>query len=453
MTTYGLTSAGFRAKTTAEVLAELDAAVKAQLGANVNTQSDSILGVIITILADREGELWELLQSVYAGLDPDQATSDQLRALAALTGTVPAAATKSTALLSATGTPATVLAVGRIAAVAGSPSSRFVTTAEATLAAATAWAGTTAYVVGDIRTNASRIYRCITAGTSAGSGGPTTTAADITDNTAHWRYLGEGTGYATVAAEGEVTGPVVGNAYTITSIVTPVSGWSNVTNILDAAVGTNEETDAALRVRRVVELSAQGAGTVETIRAKVSKVTGVLDAVCFENTTDTTDGSGRPPHSVHVVVEQGTSTALAVATAIFESKPAGIATHGSQSQAVTDSRGASHTIKWDWASAVNIYVDVDINVIAADFPADGADQIEAAIIAYGDALLIGRDVIAEKIRALVWAIPGVYDITDFDIATSGPPPVGASNITINATQVADFDTSRIVVNVTPVTPS
>lgn len=52
-----------------------------------------------------------------------------------------------------------------------------------------AWAATTAYTVGQYVTNSSNIYRCITAGTSAGTGGPTGTTADITDGTVHWAYV------------------------------------------------------------------------------------------------------------------------------------------------------------------------------------------------------------------------------------------------------------------------
>ena len=37
--------------------------------------------------------------------------------------------------------------------------------------------------------NKGNAYQCITAGTTAGSGGPAGTGADITDNTAHWKYL------------------------------------------------------------------------------------------------------------------------------------------------------------------------------------------------------------------------------------------------------------------------
>lgn len=53
-----------------------------------------------------------------------------------------------------------------------------------------AWVQSTAYVIGDrVNNDTGKIYECITAGTSAGSGGPTGTNADITDNTAHWKYV------------------------------------------------------------------------------------------------------------------------------------------------------------------------------------------------------------------------------------------------------------------------
>jgi hypothetical protein len=48
------------------------------------------------------------------------------------------------------------------------------------------WAATTAYGVGSYVTNGNVLYRCITAGTSAGSGGPTGNGTDITDGTVHW---------------------------------------------------------------------------------------------------------------------------------------------------------------------------------------------------------------------------------------------------------------------------
>lgn len=54
-----------------------------------------------------------------------------------------------------------------------------------------AWQPTTAYAQWTSWvSNAGNVYECVTQGTSAGAGGPTTTDADITDGAVHWRYIG-----------------------------------------------------------------------------------------------------------------------------------------------------------------------------------------------------------------------------------------------------------------------
>lgn len=51
------------------------------------------------------------------------------------------------------------------------------------------WQALTPYLAGQTVTNDGRkLYVCITAGTSAASGGPTGTSQNITDGSAHWRY-------------------------------------------------------------------------------------------------------------------------------------------------------------------------------------------------------------------------------------------------------------------------
>jgi hypothetical protein len=72
-------------------------------------------------------------------------------------------------------------------ATAGSPSYWQCTTAGRI---APAWIISTAYTVGVLALNdTNKIYECVTAGTSAGSGGPTGTGSAITDGTVVWNYL------------------------------------------------------------------------------------------------------------------------------------------------------------------------------------------------------------------------------------------------------------------------
>ncbi|MES2180699.1 MAG: hypothetical protein V4493_01190 [Pseudomonadota bacterium] len=57
-----------------------------------------------------------------------------------------------------------------------------------TSTAAPAWTGSTAYTVGSYKTNGANQYKCVTAGMSASSGGPTGTGTAITDGSAVWDY-------------------------------------------------------------------------------------------------------------------------------------------------------------------------------------------------------------------------------------------------------------------------
>jgi len=53
-----------------------------------------------------------------------------------------------------------------------------------------AWQASTPYVLNQQVNNGGNTYICTTAGTSAGSGGPTGTGSGITDGTAVWNYVG-----------------------------------------------------------------------------------------------------------------------------------------------------------------------------------------------------------------------------------------------------------------------
>lgn len=56
----------------------------------------------------------------------------------------------------------------------------------------TAWAGSTAYSLGDKVVNGGNAYYCTTSGTSAASGGPSGTGTGIADGTVVWKYIVNG---------------------------------------------------------------------------------------------------------------------------------------------------------------------------------------------------------------------------------------------------------------------
>lgn len=428
MSSFGVLTTGFAKKSRQDIIDEIVASLVADISPNLNTQSTSILGQLVGVFADQLSQDWDVLEDVYDSQYPDSSFGASLDGVAAITGATRLPATKSTVTLIATGDDATLLPLARQARV---PSGGiFETLAPTTLALASVWTITTAYSIGDIVSNDSpeNIYVCVIAGTSAGSGGPTGEGVAIVDATVTWRFLGDGVAFNTVAAEATLTGLVVGLAFQVTEIVTAVSGWLSVNNQVDAVLGTVVETDSALRQRREALLTVSGKGTVDTIRAKLLQVTGVTEALVFENDTDVVDVNNLPPHSFESVVLGGSDTA--VAQAIFDDKPAGIATFGTDiSEVINDDSGTPHTILASRAGPTEIFIDI-IVITDGNYPLDGDQQVEDQLIALGATLIIGSDVIYDQFRAESLAtadgVSGVVDISSMFL-NKRPVAVTAAN--------------------------
>lgn len=444
MSSFGVVPAGFRLKTREEIKEAIEEKQRATISPGANQSATGAIGRMNAPTLDELAELWEVAEDLYNANDPDAATGEALDMICRQSaGLTRLGATKATATLTVTGTPTTVLPAGRVVSVDGNASAKFATLEEVTIASLTAWASTTGYTLGQVRTNAGRVYVCITAGTSAGSGGPSTTADDITDGSVHWRYLGEGAGAVDVEVEAQTEGLLAVASGTLTEIDTPVSGWDSAINILDATPGTDRETDSALRARRELVLQAAGSSTTDAIRADVLRVSGVTECVVFENYTDVTDGDGVPPHAIEVVARGGEDNDIA--QAIWNNRAGGIRAYGSSSGDAVDALGETRTVEFSRPSLVDVYLVVDVKIDASKFPSDGDAQIKAALVAYGDALAIGADVISSAQYAAIFSVSGVVDVVAVKQGTA-PAPSSTTTLTIDSREVADFDSSRITVN-------
>ena len=382
----GLTSTGFETKTLEEILDEINQSQRTAISENLNQEADSVLGQINGIVARQIRTLWELAEEVYSSQYPLSASGFALSNVASITGTLRNAATKSTVTCSVTLGASTSFAIGELVAyVAGSPNDRFVN-----------------------------------AEVAANPGG-SPAAFDV-------------------LFESESTGPVRANAGTLTQIAEAVSGWTAITNALDADLGTDAEADSDLRARREEELSLRGSTTVDAIRADVAKVSEVDAVFVLENVTDTADGNGTAAHGIQVIVDGGDDEDIAAA--IFASKAAGIATSGSETETVTDTMGIPHTIKFSRIDEVEIYVSVTVDVDDVNYVGDTA--LKEALVDFGDTLTIGADVYRFKLSAVIMSISGVNNITALTLGTTASP-VGTADISIGVLQRAAFDTSRIVV--------
>lgn len=436
---YGLTTEGFSRPTVEELRAQINQRIWDTISPTLDLSDRVFEGHLVGIVAELVVLAWEMGEAVYGSIDPDKAIEAALDAVCILTGTTRKGAYASTAVLTLTGDPATLVPI--LSAVRVPAGTQFATLGPATLVALDPWIPTTPYALDDQVTNGGNAYVCRTAGISAGAGGPTTTSVDITDGAAHWRYLGEGTAAIDVSARASAVGPLVANSGTITEIVTPVGGWLGVVNVLDAAVGANQMSNEALRVLRMVELAKPGSGTVDAIEADLValKNPDVISAIVFHNEDDVTDADGVPPHSVEALVRGGSDQAIW--NQLLQSVVAGIKTWGTEVGTAADRRGRLQTMRFSRPVEIPVYVVLTVERDPLTFPADGEDAIKTAIVAWGDAQATGKNVVASRLAAAAFIDESILDVA----ALIGTAPAPGTDVTIQVgtRELMALDTSRI----------
>ena len=356
-TDYGISDEGYTAPRAADFLTLIRSAFEERTGLVIEWDNDTFLGNLTAIMAEQLGDLAEASQAVYDAFDVNNATGLQLDNLALLVGVTRTEATYSTVLLTLTGTSGTIIREG-------------------------------ALVQG---------------------GGP--------DGTTRWATTEDVTisgGTATVIAQAEDPGAVEADAGELTTIVTPFSGWTSVTNADPATAGEERESDAALRKRRQQSLQTGGSRSLNAIRAAILALDGVEAATVIENTSIASavvEGLTLAAKSIAVIVYPSTLTddqKAGVAQAIYETIPAGISTNGTDVVAtVTGLDGFSKTVKFDYASALEVDVAITVNLADGYELEDVEEPVQEAVSDYFLTLGVGDAVRRLSILALVAAIDGI----------------------------------------------
>lgn len=493
---YGITDEGFVLKRLSDILAELEAKAKSELGAGINLDPRSPLGQIFGLMAAALAAAWELQEDTYYSQYPDTAQGVPLDNAVSLNNITRLAATKSEVEARITGTPLTAIpAIGTfIVSVDGNADARFVNTETGTISAtgidevqdvdfsaapssgdfklryndtentaAIPWNATNTDVQNALNalTGLSAVVVTgdfvsgFTVTFSGADGEQDQPLLEVVDNTldsgAVTVTVVETTRgwlpYVDIEFEAETAGEVQAPAGSLTVIETPTTGIDAVENLLDAEVGTETETDEELRDRREERLQKAGTATIEGIRNAILEVTDVDQAIVYENDTNSVDSFGRPPHCFESIVDGGDDTE--VAQAIQASKGAGIQAYGSTVVVVYDSMNVAHSIGFSRPSEIDIWMIVNIigNVDPTEgdlYPADGDDQVEAAILEYAADFLVGQDVVVNKFYTPINTVAGVIGI-EVLVGLSNPPTL-SNNIAIDPGEIANFDSTRITVN-------
>lgn len=209
----------------------------------------------------------------------------------------------------------------------------------------------------------------------------------------------------------------IGNvAVTINTITTPVTAVAGVTAISNTSSitqqGEDEETDAALRVRRERSVSLTSQGYTDAIEAAIKNLDGVTACIVNENDTNLTDSNGIPPHSIWVVVEGGDDDEIAAA--IYAKRPAGIGMKGNEEIYVTRANGTIVVMRFDRSITVNLYVHMSVYLLgSASVDTDYIKEQLVDRISYA----IGDNASSDSFVCLIKDLSSKYTITGCEIST------------------------------------
>lgn len=393
--TINLSATGLVIDTQAEIKADLETDQRANISDRLDVSTSSPHGQHNSILSRAFRLVQETIAAVYLAMDPDSATGDALDRVAALTGTTREAATKTRTTITVNVDPGTYAIGALVAQVTGRP--------------------------GDTFSNVAAVVN---------GGGAAANVAAIFDATD--------------------TGPVSCPANT-TSISGALAGWNSIASNTEGALGSDVESDAALRVRREQEVANPGSTSTSGIVADLSNNIAAIQTVAVtENDTDATVDS-IPANSVEAIVfgpaAPTTADNLEVATQILASKAGGIGTYGNTSVTVTDTEGQDHAIDFTRPATQDLVITIAVDVLSSDYAGD--TTVEDTIAAQADLLFVpGLDGAGSQIAAWAYAVTGVLRVTDVTIDGGASFAV----VAIDSRTVARIQSSNVTVTSTGATP-
>lgn len=467
-------SKGFEKKNFLAVRSEIEEALTDTLG-EVNLVAPSVFANIIAVFAERESQLWDMLEAVYNSAYPDTAEGYSLDAVCVLNGITRLAATYSSAVAQITGVNYTKIGKNTKVAVKGSGKT-FLLEKDIILTNDKCYsikieiihANAAEYrlsINGQMLTYTKELEDTkeqIAAGLALlinnNMGSIVIAANDSTNivittkdvNTSFFCYVTiedmrivEVTNNAGFIAEEVGTIPVP--AYSLTEIKTPVSGFLSVTNAQSGITGSDIEDDAHLRSRRKNSLSLSGSGTLDAIRATILNITGVTSASIYENNTDVEDETGLPPHSFKALVAGGDDQLIA--NAIWQKKPAGIRSFGNVTVVVKDSNGKEHNISFSRSVKRYVYAKVTITKDST-FIDDSISLIKENIASHINKLGAGNNIILKSLYCPVFEQSGIKaaDIVIGSTLNEGQVPTLSNNdVVVESEEVAFSDSGKIEV--------
>jgi len=259
----------------------------------------------------------------------------------------------------------------------------------------------------------------------------------------------------TVTATCQTIGDISALPGDISTIDTPVRGWTDVTNLVAAIEGSPVETDAALRERQAASVSLPSQTILDGTYAGIASLDGVTRHVIYENATNyTTYGmlgvpfEGAPEHSITAVVEGGVIEEIA--EIIYNNRGLGCYTNGDIITEIEEKEyGTVTPIRFYRPEYVPIYVNIEIHPLMG-YAVEMLDEIKDAVNTYINSLDIGETLVVSSINyaivdTMVDKTNPTFSVRLIEIGIA-PSPMGEEDIGIEYKQVVSTTLELISVS-------
>lgn len=360
-------------------------------GVDINVEPNSPDGQLINIFAQQCIDLYDLIKQVNAGFDPDQATGRVLDMRCAINGVIRQGATYTQLNIDVTANQAASLN-----GLDNEPTDPFT-----------------------IADSAGNQFQLVT----------------------HYDFASAGV--QSLLFRAADVGAVLTTPNTITNIVTVTLGIVSVNNPAAALiVGKDEETDAALRIRRSNSVSLPSRGYLQGLIGALLDTDGVIQCIVLENNTASTDANGIPSHSIWCIVQGGSDHD--VAKAIYVKRNAGCGMKGAVTYQYPQIDGTDFPIKFDRPTEEDLWITFDVVAVTGSVDDDYIREQLLLLLSYR----ISQSADTTSIIALIKQIA-----PNASVSSEGVSNTNGSYLTLKAPTAVNYQFTpasvRIIINGTP----
>ncbi len=380
----GLTRDGFLPKTYEEIQTSIKARLEV-FNEGFDFSPTSPDGQLIDIMSLELSLAWSELSLVYKSYNPNEAIGAGLRNLGLITGLPRGAATRSQAFVNLEGVADTVVPKGSV--VTDDDGNEFRTIIDAII--------------------------------------PTT-----------------------VSVVADVSGPIVVDIGTITTIKSPIDGWTSVSQPTIGSKGKPAQSEVAYKNERNRTVLRNFTSVSEVIQSRLFELG--IEQADIQNNDSPTDAlaDGTPPNTIHVTVgEVGDITDEQIGQVVLDTKGLGCPTFGNTTVTVNDRLGHPHEVNFSKADGVAIFVILDVTFLDTDV-AGAIEGIRNDLSTHINGLLSGEDVVWSRLFGVItpYAKAQVNSLTigrKADLSDQA-----AANVSISATEYAQTEIGLISITET-----